>query len=121
MVAFRFAHSSEEATAEDFEPLAKADQDRAAKAFESRPHAYCKMLGISLFASEKDARAKYRALSSQSSRWVENGFQGMAKIILKDEDGVVTNVNSCGHFTLHESKGCNLLSRVVMMLELHNA
>ena len=78
----------------------------------------CSALGISLYQSEEHATLKFNSLKNNIQNIGKTIGTHLAKGIIQKDFGVITSIDTEGHFDLHESEECNLQDEFAIIKKL---
>lgn len=79
----------------------------------------CKGYGLSLYDSLENAKASYSYLQKRFKNINRTIGTHIAEGLIDKEDGVVSEVGSNGHFTLHESENSEIKSAFNIAIKVH--
>jgi hypothetical protein len=78
----------------------------------------CAGYGLSFFNTLDNARRKYLSIIRSHKNFSKNVGDCVAQGLLREEDGVMTDINEDGHFTLHEFEGTELRGRFTIVARI---
>ena len=77
---------------------------------------YCNIFALSLFDTENNAIKRFKNFPKRIQKML--GFTNVAMGEIETNDGVLTGINSYGHFDLHEFEEASLVSKFTIKKEL---
>jgi len=82
------------------------------------PSGQCLGYALSLFDSLENAQNRYRDMVKGRPTLRKKLGSHIAEGVIEETDGIISEVNSAGHFSLHEFEGTNLQQKFEIVLEV---